>query len=213
MLSLSMCRTFWGFFLGHINSLKRNLDCFPSAFLAFQHNNSNNKKVCQDNIRLLSKFSVCLSISSPASQSLFPSFFEAAMCGIAFIRVCFFLRSGFAFTDLPSFPPRPCPSLLFASQKHPGRSLHPLICSETVLSACSCSLSRVFSSLPSFICLSGPLVRQRSSRNFPRLPIPPSNCSPLLYPRFLLCCSLSSHFSTVVSRHSVLEIVANKTRC
>lgn len=113
----------------------------------------------------LCEFSVCLSISSPASQSLFSSF-EAAMCGIAFIRVYFFLHSGFAFTDLHSFPLLLCPSLLFASQKHPGRFLHPLICSETIISVCSCFLSRFFSSLASFICLSGPLVRRRSSRNF-----------------------------------------------
>lgn len=181
------------------------LTAFLQLFWRFS--TTTTKKVCQDNIRLLCKFSVCLSISSPASQSLFPSFFETAMCGIAFIRVCFFLRSGFAFTDLPSFPHRPCPSLLLASQKHPGRSLHPLICSETVLSACaSCSLSRFFSSLPSFICLSGPLVRRRSSRNSPPPPpdssrfLPPT-VSPS--PRSLLCCSLSSHFSTVVSRRSV----------
>lgn len=133
---------------------------------------------------LFCKFSVCSSISSPASQSLFLSF-EAAMCGIAFIRVCFFLRSGFAFTDLHSFPLRLCPSLLFASQKHLGRSLHPLICSETIFSACFCLLSRAFSSPASFICLSCPLVRRRSSRNFPysqflQLPSSPSSLLPVV---------------------------------
>lgn len=41
-------------------------------------------------------------------------------------------------------------------------------------------------------------------------PTPLSNCSPLLYPCFLLSCCLSSHFSTVISHHSVF--VANKVR-
>lgn len=75
------------------------------------------------------------------------------MCGNAFIRVCFFLRSGFAFTDLQSFPLRLCPSLLFTSQKHPGSS-HLL---QNHLQRVLLLSFKVLSSLTSFICLSGPL--------------------------------------------------------
>lgn len=49
-------------------------------------------------------------------------------------------------------------------------------------------------------------------KKLPPLSFPPSNYPPLLHPCFLLCCSLSSHFSTAMRRHLVFEIAANKVR-
>lgn len=112
-------------------------------------------------------------------------------------------------TDLHSFPLLLCPSLLFASPKHPGRFLHPLICSETIISVCSCFLSRFFSSLASFICLSGPLfasVHQETSPTLDsslQLSSSPSSSFPVV----------SSHLSAPMRHHLVFEIAPNKVRC
>lgn len=133
------------------------------------------------------------------------------MCGIAFIRRCFFLRSGFAFTDLHSFPLLLCPSL-FASQKHPGRSLHPLICS--IHFKCVFLLSFMVPFIPHFChLLFWPPCSPKFIKKLPPLSISPSNCPALLHACFPLCCSLSSHFSAPMRHHLVFEITANEVRC
>lgn len=108
-------------------------------------------KKAPKNIHCSSFLSTC-PFPPPVFQRFPSSVFETMMWGVAFIRVSFFF-SCFSFTDLPHFLPFLSVSCL-VFQKHPSLSLHPLICSEAILSTCFNSLLLFSSSLPSFICLS-----------------------------------------------------------